>query len=764
MEDVWVYDIEDYPNLFMISFIPLDVDQKLVDAYIGADKANDKEAKKILLSAMRAKSFIIFKGYYDDRYEKDERWLLHDFLRVHKVLYGYNSYGYDSIMLDILQFFSKLFSERDACDKQGQHITSFLNDYSNRIVDYGKGFKYTLDFYKNYKRTFTDRDIQKILYLDKSFTGLKSVAINLRWYRIQELPIPANTIIRKDQIEDIRDYNFNDILITRALIRDQSSELEIRDIGSVEFEIDLRNLSRSSIGKALVTKYYSEITGIAKKDFINLKTNRYMLRVKDLIDPKISFKTKQFNNLFADVVNSIIRVTSDKEKAEWGFELLYNGTKYVMAKGGLHSKDNPSVHNIVGKENMIMRDADVTSYYPKGILNLRIAPKHLEAAVFLAIVDYVMTKRVQAKAEIAEAAKTDPVRSAMLKKKAEIYKIAINRMYGAFKDAYDYLYDPLCTYKTTVNLQLYLLILIESLEIEGIHVISANTDGIVCLFDKALEHKYKETCAYWEKAFQFELEYTDYEKYVRNNVNSYIAIKKGFYAELEKQSKDNPDVSSVRNSLEKKYVKLKGMFVDTPDFSKGFINPVVSTALARFYIYGTDVVTTFKEVLNKPNGIYDFCISQKIDKKFKAQYHTILEGRKHVVPLQQYNRFYVSSSNTGNILKYDSDKRRYISIIAKQNLRILNTYRDEEINDLKLSYYVEEANKLIYGTKKTQGISDLKLDFTFESEQPLLETNEYSLADLYNEDEEDDNAYFDSDDSAYKDDFIYDPNSDNLPF
>jgi hypothetical protein len=106
-------------------------------------------------------------------------------------------------------------------------------------------------------------------------------------------------------------------------------------------------------------------------------------------------------------------------------------------------------------------------------------------------------------------------------------------MYGAFKDAFDYLYDPQCTYKTTINLQLYLLILVEALEIEGIHVISANTDGIVCLFDESLEAKYKEVCAWWEKTFAFDLEYTDYEKYIRSNVNSYIAIKKGFYAEIE---------------------------------------------------------------------------------------------------------------------------------------------------------------------------------------------------------------------------------------
>lgn len=761
--EIWVYDIECYSNLFMLSAIPLNADQRYVNAYIEADKAGDTEAKKILLKGMNAKSFVVFKGYYEDKYVKDDRWLLHDFLRVHRIMYGYNSYGYDSIMLDILQNYSKLYSDRDGENKSGEHITTFLNHYSNQIIEYGKGFKYTLDFYRNYKRTWTDRDIQKILYLDKSFTGLKSIAISLCWYRLQELPIPPHQIIKSSQIEEVRDYNFNDVFITRALILDQKGELEIRDIGSDEFKIDLTNKSRSSIGKALVTKYYSEITGIAVKDFINTKTNRYEVTLKNLIDSKISFKTEQFNDLFRAIYNSTVLVTSDKDKSKWGFDLLYNGTKYVVAKGGLHSKDDSGVYSIIGKPNMIMRDADVVSFYPKTILNLRIAPKHLDAAVFLSIVDYVMTKRVQAKHEFSAIAKSDPPRSAMLKKKAEIYKIAINRMYGAFKDAFDYLYDPKCTYKTTINGQLYLLILAEALEIDGIHVISANTDGIVCLFDKSLEPKYKEICDWWQKTFDFELEFTDYEKYIRNNVNNYIAVKKGFHDELKIASVDNSDLTSIKKSLEKKYVKLKGLFIDTPDFSKGFINPVVSTALKQFYIYDIPVINTLKEELAKPEGIYKFCISQKIDKKFKAQYHTIVDGKKEVIPLQQYNRFYVSSSNLGNILKYNPEKRTYTSIIAKRNLRLLNFYRDEKITDLSFSYYVEETNKIIHGTKKTTGISTLKLDFTFENEKPKLINNEYSLSES-TDDYDDFEVDFDENDYVQDPDIDYDAEPDKLPF
>lgn len=95
--------------------------------------------------------------------------------------------------------------------------------------------------------------------------------------------------------------------------------------------------------------------------------------------------------------------------------------------------------------------------------------------------------------------------------KAEGLKIAINRMYGAFRDINDYLYDPKCTYKVTINLQLCLLMLIEALELKGIKVISANTDGIVCIIKPEQEADYKACCDWWQEYNNFELEFTNYE-------------------------------------------------------------------------------------------------------------------------------------------------------------------------------------------------------------------------------------------------------------
>ena len=92
-------------------------------------------------------------------------------------------------------------------------------------------------------------------------------------------------------------------------------------------------------------------------------------------------------------------------------------------------------------------------------------------------------------------------------------------MYGAFRDSNDFLYDPYYTYRTTINLQLCLIMLIEELELNGISVVSANTDGIVCKIPYELEDTYYNICNAWQAKLDFELEYTDYERYLRKDVN-----------------------------------------------------------------------------------------------------------------------------------------------------------------------------------------------------------------------------------------------------
>ena len=81
--------------------------------------------------------------------------------------------------------------------------------------------------------------------------------------------------------------------------------------------------------------------------------------------------------------------------------------------------------------------------------------------------------------------------------------------------------------QVTVTGQLSLLMLIESMELAGINVVSANTDGIVIKMKTDKEEIAKSLVEEWEFDTDYEMEGVDYISLNSRDVNNYIAIKKG---------------------------------------------------------------------------------------------------------------------------------------------------------------------------------------------------------------------------------------------
>lgn len=773
MNNTFWYDVEIYPNLFEITFIPKDAPQVLIDTYISIDKKclavkagklnadlNELNSdKQKILQAINARQFIIWIDYKSGKWRNDAS-LIMDFFLQHKIIIGYNSNNYDQYMLDIFINNYKYLDVKGFNRKEGKHITQILFDHSCHCVDYGKGYGKLLTFKKYYKKPFTDYDIQKILYLDKTFTSLKQVAICLKWYRIQNLPIAYNVPIKEDELFDICDYNVNDVLITRALTLNQQSEIDLREDISQEFEIDVRNMSRSSIGKAITTSLYEKFSGINRKDFIDKRTDRWQIKVNNILSDKIKFQTKILNDLLRKVKASTIKVGSDKAEDKFKYEFRFGDNFYTMALGGLHSQDKPGL--LIAKElGCAIRDCDVSSFYPNGILSYDVYPAQLERNPFRATVGYTKDTRIEAKHNASKYLKDakkvlnklnenknknvdDSIinelearyhdlmsKSKRFKTKAEGLKIAINRMYGAFRDINDYLYDPKCTYKVTINLQLCLLMLIEALELKGIKVISANTDGIVCLIKPEQEADYKECCDWWQNYNNFELEFTDYEKYLRNDVNNYIAIKKGFQDAYDKLIDKTPEEIS---ELEDIYIKRKGLFIENISFNKGYAYPVVPKALNLFLLYNIPYAQTIENhIKSGKDAIYDYCMSQKTDTKFDIIYRHIENGKVIDEALQKSNRFYITdvSYGSGVILKVDKIKNRKNRIVAKFSVKPFNDYIEEEDYHIDFSFYKKECVKILYGkNNKSEGMITMQGDL-FGS----IEDNKHLEKDDFNEDD-----------------------------
>ena len=144
-------------------------------------------------------------------------------------------------------------------------------------------------------------------------------------------------------------------------------------------------------------------------------------------------------------------------------------------------------------------------------MNLGLFPPHL-GPVFLQVYRGIVNRRIAAKK------RKDKVM-------ADSLKIVVNGSYGKLGSKYSILYAPNLLIQTTITGQLALLLLIERLEMAGIRVVSANTDGIVLKCHRTMVDTMNAVVAQWEADTGFPTEETRYMGLYSRDVNNYIAIK-----------------------------------------------------------------------------------------------------------------------------------------------------------------------------------------------------------------------------------------------
>lgn len=147
-------------------------------------------------------------------------------------------------------------------------------------------------------------------------------------------------------------------------------------------------------------------------------------------------------------------------------------------------------------------------------------------------------------------------------------KICVNGSFGKFGSKYSKLYSPNMLLATTITGQLTLLMLIEQMELNGIPVVSANTDGLeyFCPRDKV---DLAETIVLdLELITGFEMEHGEYRALHAKDVNNYVAVYDG-------------------------YVKSKGLYAETT-LSKGRSTPIVYEAIRKYLLTGEPMEVTIR--------------------------------------------------------------------------------------------------------------------------------------------------------------------------
>lgn len=696
------YDIEVTRNYFGVCFVDLNhylevfkdcVDDKQ-EAIPLIDKLSVTEIKNRLATVKRYR-FSIFED--DD----SELYPLLNWLQYEADYFGYNNNKYDRLMLSALLMYYNQF------DKPSKLI-EFLYDTSQRIIrnsdnDVLWQDNFTNMLMKNHLN-FRDLDLFQIFRLDHFHKSLKQTSINIKWYNLLEYHMPPiseldvdyyyrlteNRGLSIEQLnrlyrnsferylhpawkKEMEEYNDNDVFICCELVRMNQEEIRLRYMISKEYEINVLSASRSTIADKVIVKLYSKFTGLHPKRFIDTKTIRRKIEVSEILSDKIQFLSPQLNDLLQSLRSLVLR----GEKGKFERTFTYAGTSYTLATGGLHSNEIPAIYVADDKQTIV--DRDVTSYYPNLIRSLKVCQKHLNPKAWFRIADTIVDERLEHK-HLAKDKSLSLIQRMKHTTAAACLKIVANAgIFGKMGSEKSFLCDKKAMYKVTINGQLFLLMLIERLEDAGIHVISANTDGIVTIVPKGLEETADNICHWWEKHLGLELEFTSYSKYITEGVNSYLTVKTD--GKKKFKGRMNP----------KMYLE---------DLSKGYNSPIVAKAVTEYFINGTPVM----ETLRNSKSILDFCRTQNVNRKYYIEYTHVVDHKMVVEEVQRNTRFYVSLTG-GSLMKVEilgwdennQPKLKKSSLCAGQRVTVCNFVEDKDISELNINYlyYYNECMAII---------------------------------------------------------------------
>lgn len=454
-----VFDIECYPNYFLIAFRSI-VSGKIT--YI--EMRNDESLDSIKL-----------------------RWILE-----HLCIVGFNSMSYDIPLAQIAV------SGRNCAD---------LVQASEQIISYGIRGSDVMRQMKVRKIKAIDHiDLIEVAPLDAS---LKIYSGRLHAPRMQDLPFPPETRLSDDQITIVRWYCVNDLINTELLYNGLQEQLTLRETMSKTYGMDLRSKSDAQIAEVVIGREIEKLNGYrAQRPSIEVGTSyRYN------VPPFIKYHSPLMQGCL-DIVRGTEFVIGnsgkiDKPPVLENFEIKIANGVYRVGIGGLHSSEKCISH--CEDEDTVIVDHDVSSNYPRIILNQGLFPSQL-GRNFIRVYDSIVERRLAAKRS------GDRVT-------AESLKIMINGSFGKFGNIYSILYSPELLIQVTITGQLSLLMLIERLELCGYSVISANTDGLIIKCLKSCLPEVDRIIKQWEYDTGFETEKTPYRAVYSRDVNNYIAVK-----------------------------------------------------------------------------------------------------------------------------------------------------------------------------------------------------------------------------------------------
>lgn len=588
-----------------------------------------------------------------------------------------------------------------ALNKVGKGVNS-----KGETIYFGKSLKQTsinLQWYE-----LLEHELPPISDVDIHFYNKDYRYKDMTYDQINQLVDKWDRYVIPEWITDIMHYNLNDVFIVCEMIRLYIDEVRLRYNISKAYEVDVLSSSRSNIADNLFVKFYSEFSGLAESQWRGRKTERTAMSFKRVIFPFIKFKTKELQELLEEMKKVVIYSIGKKALKEiapkypelkylktnnesgW-FEVKINNLIYTIATGGLHSQDiprelkskltfvddwklsdckeggskeedAPSIWDVITDNSYIYVHWDIASFYPSIMDVYKIAPAHMNEGVFVKLIHWLKETRVTAK-----HSKEDYIDGIPKDVLAQVLKIVINSIYGKLGFEKGDICDRLAVLKVTINGQLMIMMLCESLELAGIEVVSANTDGIVVKLHKKNKVKFEEIADEWKRLTKLDADSEEYRCYINRDINNYV-------------------IEELNGKVSYKGALHPTMYA--VDLQKGYDMPIVAKAVVDYFLNDKPILETLYECKN----ILDFCKTQNVGRQFHVEFTV---GTKREI-LQRNVRFYVTNKG-GVIEKVNDNSGDRSGLCAGKQVTILNTLDDKRIEyrNINYSYYYQEALKII---------------------------------------------------------------------
>lgn len=678
----WIYDLETYKNLFSMCVI----------------SADGKEGHIFEIS---------------DR--KDNRELMFDFLdRIEEGrLVGFNNLGFDYPILHyILE--NRDFTNNDIF-KQAQKIINAMKESR-----FGTTIK---------NPHIQQVDLFKLNHFDNAakMTSLKVIEFNMKMDNLQELPYSFDKELTHEQMQEVIEYNANDVVATLKFYYENIGALELRKSLSERYGLDFTNASDSKIGGEI---FIQELEKVKKgscykwqgKRRVPRQTKRKSIHLRSVILPYIKFERPEFQavldwfklqsisetkGVFNDILESDLydvakyaNLVEKKSKKLDGepteAEIAEFRRQYPLAqvlekelKSG--KKSYYFTWNQAKSLNVVINGHEYV--FGVGGIHSSVEPQLVESDDEYIIIDldvasyypnlaikntlypkHLSDQFCKTYEALYEERKTHPKGTP---ENASI-KLALNATYGNSNNQYSPFYDPQYTMAITVNGQLSLCMLLEQiLKLEGATSVQSNTDGITVRVRREDSDKVDELTREWEEITKLEMERADYSAMYIRDVNSYIAIYEGSGK-----------------------VKAKGAYEITEEHHKNQSMKVVQKAVNKHLSTGEPI----EDLIKNHDDKYDFMLRAKIPKAYDL---VSVDDEGAEKKEQNVCRYYVSTHPEARTLikvmpplKGKEEPRRN-NIQVDRKCIVCNNINDF-VGEIDYDYYINEAKKLIDIFKKDE--------------------------------------------------------------